>query len=230
MFGLSSESTDQLTESEWTSRFHPEDLAPVCEALTAGLVHGIPYAVRFRTIHPGGTIQMVLGVGRPLKDGSKNPHFAGWNFDVATAGDMAADWILAHPDVLSAEHQVSVLAPGVDSKEASSNQLSSRALLERAQSMLRVRRAREQLFCRSMFGEPAFDLLLCLYVRSEKETSLTSLARTAGIPNSSAMRWIRYLADKRLVELTDSRSDRRATCAQLTPDGRAVMDEFLAVG
>jgi len=123
-----------------------------------------------------------------------------------------------------------VLASNVDPKEASSNQLSSGALLERAQSMLRVRRAREELFCRSMFGEPAFDLLLCLYVRSEKkETSLTSLARTAGITNSSAMRWIRYLDDKHLVELTDSRSDRRAICVQLSPAGRAVMDEFLAV-
>jgi DNA-binding MarR family transcriptional regulator len=124
-----------------------------------------------------------------------------------------------------------VLASGVDPKETPSNQLSPEALLERAQSMLRVRRAREQLFCRSMFGEPAFDLLLCLYARSGKqETSLTSLARTAGIPNSSAMRWIRYLADKRLVELTNSSLDRRAICVQLTPPGRAVMDEFLAVG
>jgi DNA-binding MarR family transcriptional regulator len=81
-----------------------------------------------------------------------------------------------------------------------------------------------------MIGEPAFDLLLCLYVRSgQKESSLTSLLRRAGIPHSSAMRWIRYLADKGFVELKDSMSDRRAICVELTAFGRTVMDEFLAV-
>jgi DNA-binding MarR family transcriptional regulator len=83
---------------------------------------------------------------------------------------------------------------------------------------------------RAAIGEPAFDLLLRLYVRSgQNETSLSSLARPAAIPWSSAMRWIRYLADKGLVECTESRSDRRATSVQLTPSGRAMMDEFLSV-
>lgn len=230
MFGLSPESTDRLTESDWESRFHPQDLVAVRNALTAGLVHQIPYAVRFRTIHPGGTMQVVLGVGRPIGYDSKSVHFVGWNFDVVSTSEMAADWISAHPEALSAEHRSSVPPEGVQPEETSSNELPSEALLDRAESVLRVRRARERLFCRAMIGEPAFDLLLCLYVRSgQKETSLTSLARPAGIPNSSAVRWIRYLADKGLVELTESRSDRRKTCVQLTPSGRAAMDEFLAV-
>lgn len=230
MFGLSPDSTDRLTESEWASRFHPEDLAGVRDALTAGLMHGTPYAVRFRTIHPGGTIQVVLGVGRPLEYDNENPHFVGWNFDVASTSEMAADWISAHPEALSGEHLLSVLPSGVRPREAPSNEMSSEKLLERAQSILRVRGARERLLGRGSLGEPAFDLLLCLYVRSgQKETSLTSLARAAGTPNSSAMRWIRYLADRGLVELTESKSDGRATCVQLTSSGRLVMNEFLAV-
>lgn len=229
MFGLSPDSTDRLTESEWVRRFHPEDLAPVRDALTAGLVHRTPYAVRFRTIHPGGTIQAVLGVGHPLEAGNQNPHFVGWNFDVASTGEMAADWISAHPEALSAEHRFQVEPPSA-SDEASPNKPPSEALLERAESMIRIRRGRERLFCRAMLGEPAFDLLLCLYVRSgHKETSLTSLAVPAGIPYSSAIRWIRYLADKGLVDCSESGSDRRATCVQLTPSGRAVMDEFLTL-
>jgi DNA-binding MarR family transcriptional regulator len=228
MFGLSPDSTGRLTESEWASRFHPDDLVAVREALTAGLVHRIPYAVRFRTIHPGGTIQVVLGVGRPLeRDG--HARFVGWNFDVVSTGEMA-DWISAHPEALSTEHPFSVLPSSAPPQEAPSNGLHSEALLERAESILRVRGARERLLGRAAIGEPAFDLLLCLYVRlGQKETSLTSLARAAGIPYSSAMRWIRYLADKGLADRTESRSDRRATCVQLTPSGRAVMDEFLAV-
>ena len=230
MFGLSPDSTGLLTESEWASRFHPDDLAPVREALTAGLVHGTPYAMRFRTIHSDGTIQMVLGVGRPLGDGGEHARFVGWNFDVAMTGELAADWISAHPEALSTEHFLLVLQSAKQPQEASSNELSSEALLERAESILRVRAARERMLGRAAVGEPAFDLLLRLYVRSgQKETSLSSLARPAGIPWSSAMRWIRYLVDKGLVECTESRSDRRATCVQLTPSGRAMMDEFLSV-
>jgi DNA-binding MarR family transcriptional regulator len=229
MFGLRPESTDRLTESEWSSRFHPDDLASVREALTAGLVRRTPYAVRFRTIHPGGTIQVVLGVGHPTGHDSDNAHFVGWNFDVESTGEMAADWISAHPDALKATNLFSVLPAGQRGEEPS-DQLPSEAPLERAKSILRVRRARERLFCRAMLGEPAFDLLLCLFVRSgQKETSLTSLAKLAGIPNSSAMRWIRYLCDKGLIELTDSHLDRRALCIQLTPSGRSVMEEFLAL-
>jgi len=230
MFGLSPDSTDRLTESEWASRFHPEDLAAVREALTAGLMHRIPYAVRFRLIHPSGTVQVVLGVGRPLEYSSDSTHFVGWNFDVASTGEMAADWISAHPEALSDKHPFSVLPSSVQPEETSANEEPSDALLERAESILRVRRTRERLFCRAMIGEPAFDLLLCLYVRSgQKESSLTSLASAAGIPNSSATRWVRYLVDKGFVEVTESRSDRRATCVQIKPFGRAVMDEFLAV-
>jgi DNA-binding MarR family transcriptional regulator len=230
MFGLSPDRSDRLTESEWASRFHPDDLAPVRNALTACLVDGTPYAERFRTVHPDGSIHLVLGIGRPLEHAGKRARFVGWNFDVVSTGEMAADWISAHPDALSAEHLFSVLPSSLQPEEAPAKQLASEALLERAESILRVRTARERLLGRAAIGEPAFDLLLCLYVKSGlKETSLTSLARTAGVPYSSAMRWIRYLADKGLVERNDSRSDRRVTCVQLTPSGRGAMEEFLTV-
>lgn len=227
MFGLSPERADQLTESEWSSRFHPEDLASVRESLTAGLVNQKPYAVRFRTIHPSGTIQVVLGVGRPFESDSENLHFGGWNFDVASTGQMAADWILAHPDVVSSEQPSS--APPSPEQQTEANE-PPEALRERAEAFLRARRAHEQLLGRAVVGEPAFDLLLRLYVSpGQKETSLTCLAKPAGIPYSSAMRWIRYLADKGLVERTESISDRRVICVQLTRFGRAVMDELLVL-
>ena len=228
MFGLSPDCTDRLMESEWSSRFHPEDLGAVREALTAGLVNGTPYAVRFRTIHPDGTIRVVLGIGRPLEQANDNVHFAGWNFDVESTGETAADWILAHPGPLSAK--LSVLPSRAQPENASSSHLLSEALFKRAESILRVRRARERLFCRAMLGEPAFELLLCLYVQSgQMGVSLTSLTRPTNIPYSSAIRWIRYLAGKGFVECAESRSDRRATTIRLTPSGRAVMEEFLSL-
>ena len=227
MFRLSPTSTERLTEREWESRFHPEDLASVRQALTASLEHRVPYAERFRIVHPDGRIQLVLGIGRPLKRGGKFARFVGWNLDVASIGDMAAHWISAHPEALSEEHLFSVLPSAVGPDKSSPGEPPPQALLERAESILRVRRARERLLGRAVIGEPAFDLLLSLYLQSgQKGTSLTSIAKPAGIPYSSAMRWTRYLADKGLVERTDSRSDRRAICVQLTPSGRAVLDEL----
>jgi DNA-binding MarR family transcriptional regulator len=230
MFGLSPDSTAVLTESEWTSRFHPEDLAPVREALIASLEHRAPYAERFRTIHPDGSIQMVLGIGRPLVIGGKFARFVGWNFDVVATGEMAADWISSHPEALGEGHRFSVPESNAETEVSPATEPPSPALLERAESILRVRRSRERLLGRAVIGEPAFDLLLCLYVQSgQKGTSLTSIARPAGIAYSSAMRWIRYLEDKGLVERTDSRSDRRAITVQLTPRGRAVLDELFSL-
>jgi DNA-binding MarR family transcriptional regulator len=228
MFGLGPDSPDRLTESEWESRFHAEDLAPVREALSASLIHRAPYAVRFRTIHPDGSVREVLGVGRPLEYGARDTRFVGWNFDVRSTGDLAADWISAHPEALSAGHRFSMLPATGQSQEPFAG--TSSELLDRAQSILRVRRARERLLGRAVIGEPVFDLLLSLYVRSgQAETSLTSLARPAGVPYSTALRWTCYLADKGLLERTESRTDRRVTCVRLTAYGRAVMDELLSL-
>ena len=230
MFGLSPHSRELLTESEWVERFHPEDLAVVRQALTACLVHQTPYAERFRTIHPDGTVQTVLGVGRPVEDDGKHGRFVGWNFDLMTAGDLARQWISAHPDAFGGEHHFSIVPAAAAKSDASQGTAPPEPLLERAQYILRVRRSRERLIGKAVIGEPAFDLLLCLYVRSgQRETSLTSLAKPAGIPYSSAMRWIAYLVDKGLVERSESESDRRSTCVELTPLGRAVMDELLSI-
>jgi DNA-binding MarR family transcriptional regulator len=229
MFGLSADSTSPLSESEWESRFHPDDLKAVHLSLTASLMSRVPYAQRFRTIHPDGRIQLVLGIGRPLESNGKFARFVGWNFDVVSIGEMAADWISAHPVPLSAEDLLSV-EPSVQAEETCPNEPPPEALLERARSILRVRRARERLLGRAVVGEPAFDLLLSLYVRlGETETSLTSLATPADIPYSSAARWIRYLEDKGLVERAESKSDRRVICVQLTPAGRAVLDELFSL-
>src|SRR3954454_17396126 len=117
MFGLSPDTTGRLTESEWASRFHPDDLAAVREALTACLVHRVPYAQRFRTLRADGGTQWVLGIGRPLEHGAQSGRFVGWNFDVVSTGKMAADWISAHPEALSAENQFSVRPSSVQPQE-----------------------------------------------------------------------------------------------------------------
>ena len=169
-------------------------------------------------------------VGRPVHGRGDDGRIVGWNFDPDSAGQLAGEWISAHPEAWGSEHLLSVFPSAAEPIETSADVMNPEALLARAQYILRVRRSRERLIGRAIIGEPAFDLLLCLYVRSgQRETSLTSLAKPAGIPYSSAMRWISYLVDKGLVVRSESESDRRATSVHLTPAGRAVMDELLAI-
>jgi DNA-binding MarR family transcriptional regulator len=230
MFGLSPDSSGTLSEAEWASRLHPADLAPVRQALIDCLDRQAPYAERFRTIGPDGTVQFVFGIGRPLRAEGDRARFAGLNFHLESAAEFASRWISEYPEALTQEHLFSIGSPPQVPSGDSADAAPPEPLLERAQWILRVRRSREGLFGRAMMGEPAFDLLLCLYLRSgQRETSLTSLARPAGIPYSSAMRWIDYLADKGFVARTKSRRDRRATTVHLTSAGRAVMDELLAI-
>jgi DNA-binding MarR family transcriptional regulator len=230
MFGLSPDCSDLLTESEWVDRLHPDDLTAVRQALTACLVNRAPYAQRFRTIHPDGSVQDVLGVGRPVEDRGEHGRFVGWNVDLVSAGDVAGEWILSHPEALGGEHPASVQSVPPPTLEQPADAMSPQALVERAQAILRVRQSRDRLLGRAMIGEPAYDLLLALYLTPDTEvTSLASLAKSAAVPYSSAGRWIAYLVDKGFVSRRQSSSDRRVTSVHLTRAGRAVLDEFLAI-
>jgi DNA-binding MarR family transcriptional regulator len=197
--------------------------------MAACVLHRTPYAERFRTIHPDGSVRSLLGVGQPLEDEAKHGRFGGWNFDVDSTVELAGEWISRHPDFAAVEHGCSI-EPAPASGNLAPEQIEAEALLERAKSILRIRQSRERLLGRAMIGEPAFDLLMCLYVRSdERDTSLTTLANTAAVPYSSAIRWITYLSDKGLVARTVSDRDRRVICVGLTTRGRAIVDEFLSV-
>src|SRR5690349_17551341 len=65
-FGLDPDPDGVITESQWVERLHPEDLPKVREAMMASIVQRRPYAERFRTIHPDGSVQLILGIGGPL--------------------------------------------------------------------------------------------------------------------------------------------------------------------
>jgi DNA-binding MarR family transcriptional regulator len=81
-----------------------------------------------------------------------------------------------------------------------------------------------------MFGEPAWDLLLALYVEQAKtETSTASmLAKAAGIPITTALRWMDYLEEKRLIERERSSFDRRASTVTLSESGRIRLEGYFA--
>ena len=85
-------------------------------------------------------------------------------------------------------------------------------------------------FSPAMFGEPAWDLLLALYVSQADvpAPAVSNLAKTAGIAITTAFRWIDYLEEKRLIERQRSSDDGRALSVILSKDGRTRLEAYFA--
>jgi DNA-binding MarR family transcriptional regulator len=106
---------------------------------------------------------------------------------------------------------------------------SSGELLGRARAILAVRRQRETIFKKAIFGEPAWDMLLLLYIgTSESRRTIGRLGELARISKSTALRWIDYLDRQGLVRREQHPTDRRAVFVELTPKGRQAIDLYLS--
>ena len=102
-------------------------------------------------------------------------------------------------------------------------------LLKLARNMLKVRRLRLDLFKKPMFGEPAWDMLLTLYVNSAHGTrqSVGRLSATSGSPSTTALRWLDYLEREQLVRREPNPTDRRSDFVELTPKGICALEQYL---
>ncbi|WP_245653765.1 helix-turn-helix domain-containing protein [Novosphingobium rosa] len=103
--------------------------------------------------------------------------------------------------------------------------------LDRAIQIYRDRRRREQIFGdATLFGEPAWDILLDLFVasRHEKRIAVTSACIGSAVPATTALRWIKILEERGLIEREVDEIDARRIFVRISPRGSALMQEFLA--
>lgn len=93
-----------------------------------------------------------------------------------------------------------------------------------------VRHGRAHYFSPAMFGEPAWDLLLALFVGhcESAAPTVSNLAKAANVPVSTAVRWIDYLEKKELVEREPSGVDRRAWTVTLSANGQSRLKRYFA--
>ena len=109
--------------------------------------------------------------------------------------------------------------------------LGDRPTLEHvARHMYHQRRRRREFFGAKLFGEPAWDLLLDLYIaaREDKRVSVTSACIAADVPSTTALRWIGVLEKEGLVIRENDVADARRIFIRLTDDGSARMAQFLS--
>lgn len=91
-------------------------------------------------------------------------------------------------------------------------------MLIKASEIYRARRRRKRFFGPELFGEPAWDLLLDLFIArlKKKRVSVTSACYAADVPPTTALRWLGLLADSNLIERFESETDQRVTWVRLT--------------
>lgn len=117
-------------------------------------------------------------------------------------------------------------------QEPASDQISRTRLIERARQEIANRRRRSQLFPRAMFGEPAWDMLLVLYVADGcAPETIRDLRELAGLTHTTALRWLDYLESQQLIARKAHPTDRRSAFCRVDRQGdRAARPIFLRIG
>lgn len=105
----------------------------------------------------------------------------------------------------------------------------ARSHLALARKAYALRRKRAALFDNpDLFGEPAWDILLDLYIAAGegKPVSVSSACIGSAAPATTGLRWLGVLADEGLVVRENDEEDHRRVLVRLTPAGQSAMDRF----
>lgn len=98
-----------------------------------------------------------------------------------------------------------------------------------AREIYAERRRRRRFFDEDLFGEPSWDILLDLYIAlcDDRAVPTTSACIGSNVPPTTALRWLRILEARGLVERRSDDADGRRTFVALSDKGRATMEAFL---
>ncbi len=94
-----------------------------------------------------------------------------------------------------------------------------------------TRRLRERIFGHAeLFGEPAWDILLDLYVASveQKPVSVSSACIGSAAPPTTGLRWLGVLAENDLIVREPDADDQRRVLVRLTDRGVKAMETYFA--
>lgn len=99
-----------------------------------------------------------------------------------------------------------------------------------AASIYRLRFQRANQFDPTLFGEPAWDMLLDLFIQrvKGKRVSTTGLCLGADVPHSTGLRHIERLCDEAILRRSTAKDDKRLILIELTPKGLRLMRDYLS--
>jgi hypothetical protein len=128
---------------------------------------------------------------------------------------------------IAAEHDTDGTLP--DQSTAARASRPGHSHLALARKTYALRRKRAAIFGNpDLFGEPAWDILLDLYIAQAegKQVSVSSACIGSAAPATTGLRWLSVLADHGLVMRENDPEDHRRVLVRLTSAGIAAMDRF----
>lgn len=104
---------------------------------------------------------------------------------------------------------------------------------ELVRAIIEARNARKRYFGDQLFADPAWDILLELFVLrcDQRRASVSKLSLGAGVPTTTALRWIDKLHSDGLVEREPDPLDARRVWVALSDKGFEAMQSYVhAIG
>ena len=98
-----------------------------------------------------------------------------------------------------------------------------------AEALLRIRRMRNVHFDADLFADPAWDMLLDLFVQrgANRRVAITSACIASHVPPTTALRWLALLEERGLVTREEDAKDRRRAWVGLTDHGQSAVERYL---
>jgi DNA-binding MarR family transcriptional regulator len=114
-------------------------------------------------------------------------------------------------------------------EDTDSDTLSPAALTARANALLAERRLRRQHLPAELFHEPAWDMLLALFVARDdtQPMNIKALVAMADAPVTTSQRWIEHLHKLRLIDRVIDPADRRRVEISLSAVGSEAVTSYL---
>lgn len=103
------------------------------------------------------------------------------------------------------------------------------ARLTVALAWVAARKARNSVLDGALFADPAWDILLDLYICHAQGSrgTISDACLASGVPATTALRWIRILESRDLVLRERDPNDRRRTFLALSDEGVQKMEQAL---
>lgn len=117
-------------------------------------------------------------------------------------------------------------APKVELDE----KLTDTQLAELACRIYESRRVRAKFLSSSLLGEPVWDMLLALFCFSHRGEflSISGLCQASGVPESTALRRVQIMEQRKLIARRRDVLDGRRTWVKLSHEGLSLMKQYLA--
>jgi hypothetical protein len=199
---------DQAPPRQQTLRLHGTHAPQANPAARAGPFPPDPAPIDLRPF-----ADQLMAIARQLREGRFTPHPA------TTDAALESEWCPA-PCAVPAP----IPTPDQEQQRRRNGVLARKAYA--------ARRRRGAIFGNhDLFGEPAWDILLDLYIAhvERKDVSVSSACIGSASPPTTGLRWLGVLAEQGFVLREHDPFDQRRVLVRLTRRGLEAMDRYFAI-